>query len=67
MYGDSDSAAYEQMHSSAIRRLRPGDAVTVLRVTYGKDYMAIQLKTADGTVGWVVNDGSDVRVKRPKI
>ena len=65
IYSDPDSATYEQLHSSPIRRLMPGDAVTVQRVTYGKDFMAIQLKTADGTVGWVVNDGSNVRVKRP--
>ena len=36
--------------------LTVGDAVTVKRIRYGKDYMAIRVETHDGKSGWVVPD-----------
>ncbi len=41
--------------------LKPGQAVHVLRLRYGKDFQAFRIETDDGASGWVIV-GEEVKV-----
>jgi hypothetical protein len=41
--------------------LKPGQAVHVLRLRYGKDFQAFRVETDDGIIGWVIG-GEGVKV-----
>ncbi|GAA4903150.1 hypothetical protein GCM10023333_41640 [Ferrimonas pelagia] len=58
-----DTAMYESFSCidatgglcAAVREIPPGDGYKVLRIRYGKDYMAIKVQ-ADLTSGWILNE-----------
>jgi hypothetical protein len=56
MYEAPELAAYPRLQGKPIMQLNPGEAISVLRVRYGKDYMAIKLQTANESIGWVCFD-----------
>jgi len=54
MYADWESAPGRA--SAAIARVGPAENLSVLRVRYGKDFMAIRVRRADGVDGWILGD-----------
>jgi hypothetical protein len=48
-----------------IKKLPPNSQVKVLRIIYGKDYMAIKVETADGQKGWIIFNSQLIKIIGP--
>lgn len=49
---------YPEQKNVVVRLLGREDSVKVLRINYGKDFMAIKVSTPDGTLGYLIHDES---------
>jgi hypothetical protein len=45
----------------SIGAVAPGEKLTVLGTSGGKDYLSIEIRRADGTTGWITLD-SEIRI-----
>lgn len=52
---------YPNSPNRVIETLQPGAAVKVLRISYGKDYMAVRVQSETGATGSVIS-GPGIRV-----
>jgi hypothetical protein len=65
VFGSEEQAAYEgsfnRLASAPLATLDCGATVTVLDDTYGKDYWACYVRTANGQKGWVLCTSLDYK------
>jgi len=54
---------YGETQNDVVATLAEGARPTVLRIRYGKDYMAIRVRTDSNVEGWVIF-GPTIRVRR---
>lgn len=54
LFASEAEAAYGS--HAPVKSMTPETSLRVKRTTYGKDYWALLVETADGTVGWIVAD-----------
>lgn len=47
---------------SAFSAVRAGDKLSVKRIRYGKDYMAIKVEKVDGQQGWLIYQGGSMEL-----
>jgi hypothetical protein len=45
---------YGETHNRVLTTLAPGSQITVLRIRYEKDFMAIRIRTDSDLKGWVI-------------
>ncbi len=62
LYKTPEAAAYSGV---AFETLKRGEKLKVKRVTYGKDFMALEVEKENGIEGWVIND-NNIKVIKPK-
>lgn len=67
VYEKEEEAAYagsiNRLDPRPIAALHQGETVRVLDDTYGKDYWACRVRTADGQTGWVLCTSLDYRAE----
>jgi len=47
----------------AVTTVHPGETVKVLRISYAKDFQAWRIQCPNGSEGWFIYDGENIRVK----
>ena len=62
IYATETDAAYGSL--APIKTIPPGEHLKVKRTTYGKDYWALEIRTSDGTVGWVVSGQKGIAIRK---
>lgn len=46
--------------TTSIGKVEPNEIITVFRIRYGKEYMAIKVEKKDGTIGWLLYKGDEI-------
>ena len=64
LFPDRSIAAYGS-EDQAIATIQPGVEVKVLRIIYGKDYMAFRVRSALDQEGWILY-GENIQVSYPE-
>lgn len=64
LYAKEVDAAYG--NQTTLKILKPGERLRVKRTTYGKDYGALLVETAEGTLGWIAFGQQGLTIIRRK-